>query len=298
MLGRVTTAELEAFVAVAELGSFTDAARRLHLTQPSTTARVQRLESALRTRLLVRTTRTVGPTAAGVQLLESVRPLLDGLDGALRAVRPGSAGRVVVATTPYLATTIVYPLVRRYGRTVPDVEVEVLDVDHPEVLRTLERGDAQLAVLSGAVDGSAGSESLGSDDVVLALPPGHRLQGRGEVDAAELAGCELMLIRPYEVVYSRLACAVRAATGAAPVARWVGSLTTLLGLLAAGGGIAVMTRGAARRDGLPDGSMLRVRGLELRRDYAMVRAPAAVADPAVADFARFVARNVRFPGDA
>jgi len=68
---RIDLSELETFLAVVELGSFSAAATRMHISQPSITARVQRLEERLQSKLLSRTTRKVEPTKAGQRLFDA-----------------------------------------------------------------------------------------------------------------------------------------------------------------------------------------------------------------------------------
>ena len=76
---RVDYLGLEAFVAVAELGSFSRAAQRLNLTQTALSHRIRKIEDDLGTRLLVRTSREVSLTMAGQALLPQVRGKLETL---------------------------------------------------------------------------------------------------------------------------------------------------------------------------------------------------------------------------
>src|SRR5689334_20209802 len=76
-------ADLTAFLAVAQEGSFTRAAVRLGMSQPALSQIMRRLESRLGLRLLRRTTRSVSPTEAGARLLDTLAPALSNLDAAL-----------------------------------------------------------------------------------------------------------------------------------------------------------------------------------------------------------------------
>jgi DNA-binding transcriptional LysR family regulator len=73
-------AELSAFVAVAELSSFTRAAEQLRISTATLSQTIRGLEESLGVRLLNRTTRSVSPTDAGERLLTQLRPLLDGFE--------------------------------------------------------------------------------------------------------------------------------------------------------------------------------------------------------------------------
>jgi DNA-binding transcriptional LysR family regulator len=272
-LEHLTFAELEAFVAVAELGSFTAAAKRLHLTQPATTSRIQRLEATLRTQLLTRSTRRVELTAAGRRLLAGVDPLLDQLDLFLGGFLDDgeAAGRVVLASTPHLATSFLHPALRSFQARRPDVDVVVLDLEYDDVLPAVDGGEADLALLTARAGERPGAVELGSDEVVLVLPPAHGLVGRGRVDLPAVADLELLMIRPYQQVFDQLAAAVRAVTdGPGPGVRWLGNLTTLLGLIDSDAArAAVMTRRAARRHEIAAARIVSVAGVDLRRYYSL-----------------------------
>ena len=69
--------QLEAFVAVVEYGSFSEAARRLYLTQPTVSSHIRTLEEELHTSLILRTTKRVTVTAHGYQLYDSAIRMLD-----------------------------------------------------------------------------------------------------------------------------------------------------------------------------------------------------------------------------
>jgi DNA-binding transcriptional LysR family regulator len=75
---RFELVELETFLAVIELGSFSAAAKKMHVSQPSVTNRVQRLESMLKTRLVERTTRRVTATPDGEELARRAKHALEG----------------------------------------------------------------------------------------------------------------------------------------------------------------------------------------------------------------------------
>jgi DNA-binding transcriptional LysR family regulator len=84
---------LESFVAVAEEGSFTRAALRLHITQPPLSLRIKELEAALKVSLFDRTTRRVRLTAAGQVFLERIRSTMQSLNAAVEASRETHWGR-------------------------------------------------------------------------------------------------------------------------------------------------------------------------------------------------------------
>jgi DNA-binding transcriptional LysR family regulator len=93
-------ADLRAFLAVADLGSFTAAAAELHLSQSALSRRIDKLEGALTVRLFERTTRRVDLTPVGREFARRARELVDGIDESLLGIRDIGArmrGEVTVA---------------------------------------------------------------------------------------------------------------------------------------------------------------------------------------------------------
>jgi DNA-binding transcriptional LysR family regulator len=106
---------LSAFLAVAEARSFTQAAKRLSVSQPALSHAIRGLEEDIGVRLLSRTTRSVAPTDAGDELLRSVGPALTDIRAALDKVsgmRGKPTGRVRLVVSPLAAGS----MIRRYAR--------------------------------------------------------------------------------------------------------------------------------------------------------------------------------------
>jgi len=272
-LRRVTLSDLETFVAVAELGSFSAAAQHLHVSQPAVTNRVQRLEAAIKTRLLTRTTRRVHMTPAGELLFAQASQALDVLDEVLRDLMDSAAqdsSRLVVASTPFTASILLPPLVRAYRNRRPDRDIVILDLSYSEVLAALEGGDAHMAILTEPADDRFVVEAVGSDDVVLIAPPRHALTGRATVSLDALVDQELILIDQYRPLFDSLVNAMNDAGLSPPTARWVRSMSTVLGLFEAGMGLALMTRITAELRCAADVSLMDIEGLTLQRVYSLV----------------------------
>lgn len=120
-------ADLAAFVAVARELSFTRAASQLGMTQSSLSHAIRRLEARLDLRLLSRTTRSVAVTEAGARLLRTLRPAFEGIDqeiDALTSLRQSPAGRIRITTAEHAAETVLWPALRRFMPSYPDINVE------------------------------------------------------------------------------------------------------------------------------------------------------------------------------
>lgn len=122
-------ADLTAFLAVAEARSFTLAAAKLGMSQSALSQIVRRLEERLGLRLLTRTTRSVAPTEAGERLLHTLASALSELDASIAALselRDRPAGTIRITAVEHATETVLWPVLRDFLPTYPDVKVEVV----------------------------------------------------------------------------------------------------------------------------------------------------------------------------
>ena len=122
--------QLETFVCVAELGSFTRAAQALEVAQPALSRQVRALELELRETLFERTGRGVVPTDAGRRLLEHGHAILQGVEAArndLRSRRGEPVGRVMVGLPPSLARRLTPLLIERFRQELPKARLEIVE---------------------------------------------------------------------------------------------------------------------------------------------------------------------------
>jgi DNA-binding transcriptional LysR family regulator len=126
----VTLKHLRGFVAVAEEGSYTRAAERLHLTQSSLTATIKQLEQALGLALFDRTTRYVALTAQGRDLLPGAKRLLQEFDTTvrdIRAVAERRKGHAVVAGAPSVVALLLPRVIHAFRERYPDIRIGARD---------------------------------------------------------------------------------------------------------------------------------------------------------------------------
>jgi LysR family transcriptional regulator, nitrogen assimilation regulatory protein len=142
--------QLEYFVHVAELGSFTRASNFLSVAQPVLSRQVRALEVEFRQALLERNGRGVTLTEAGKRLLEHSRSVLAQIERAQLDMEEGrgtSTGRLAVALPPSLSLTLTAPLVRRFRERFPKATLCVLEGLSTYMLEWLTIGRADCAVV-------------------------------------------------------------------------------------------------------------------------------------------------------
>jgi DNA-binding transcriptional LysR family regulator len=128
-MDRENASDLLAFLAVAGERSFTRAAAKLGISQPTLSETVRGLEDRLGVRLLNRTTRSVTPTQAGERLFLKIGPKFDEMDlelAALVELRQKPAGTIRITSTEYAADAILMPALAKVLPHHPDIKVEVL----------------------------------------------------------------------------------------------------------------------------------------------------------------------------
>jgi LysR family transcriptional regulator, carnitine catabolism transcriptional activator len=283
--------DLETFILVSELGSFSATAALLHVSQSSVSTRVKRLETMLETPLLLRNSRKVSPTEDGERLIQGADRALAGLRGvvgSLLDVADQARQRVVIASTPILAATVLPPLIRDYAARFTDVEVQLLDLSYTGVLDALDSGIADVAVVSDIGDGRFRSEPLGSDAVVLVIPPNHVLVNAKHVTLEELVGETLIVVDLYQPIRDSISAAMREKNLPLPRFISVSNLGTLLGMLNASMGMALMARKRGlRRQSRGDGLAI-IDELELRRNYTLLFPRKAEVSTSVQSFCTFL----------
>jgi DNA-binding transcriptional LysR family regulator len=182
---------LRYFVAVAEEASFTRAARRLSMAQSPLSYQIQQLEATVGARLFDRTSRQVHLTAAGTVLLTRARELLRQADEAIQVTRrvgEGRAGSVSVGCVGSATYELLPRLARTVATRLPEIDLQI----HGEMLareqvRSLRLGRIDIGILRPPIhDDYISVEHLHWDELVVALPPGHRLVDEERIGLGEL----------------------------------------------------------------------------------------------------------------
>lgn len=120
---------LRDFVAVAEIGSFTAATKKLAISQPTLSRRIDALESHLNVQLLVRTARGVKLTQAGEDLLTRARSMVEhatDIEDAILGQDAALEGSVRISITEVLGITWLTPLIADFHQTYPRVRIELI----------------------------------------------------------------------------------------------------------------------------------------------------------------------------
>lgn len=196
---------LEAFLAVAETGSFSLAADKVHLTQPAISKRVAQLESQLETRLFDRIARTTTLTEAGRALLPRAERILQELTETRQAIRDLSgdvAGRLRLAISHHIGLHRLPALLKDFAGRYAEVTVDVEFMDSEVAYEAILHGKFEVAVitLSPEQHPRIVANTVWSDPLLLVVSADHPLSFSASVRLPEL--CQYPAILPGENTYT------------------------------------------------------------------------------------------------
>jgi DNA-binding transcriptional LysR family regulator len=185
-------ANLNAFIAIAEAGSFSEAAERLYLTQPAVSKRIAGLEQQLGVRLFDRLGREVSLTEAGRALLPRAYQILGVLDDTRRALTNLNgevSGRLTLATSHHIGLHRLPPLLRAFTRAHPQVALDIQFLDSEVAYEEILHGRAELAVITLAPETREPMHAVPvwDDPLDFVAAPEHPLARNGAVTLADVA---------------------------------------------------------------------------------------------------------------
>lgn len=190
--------QLRQFLALAHAGNFHRAAAALHMAQPPLSVSIRKLEEELGMRLFERHSRGVTLTPEGEITAAQAREILrqaDELKSFATEVVSGSRGVLnvgFVASATYGAVPTIVPAFRK---RFPAVDLRLKEATTLDIMKGLRQGDLDVGIVRTPVSGTAGLvvTQLMSESLVLAVPHGHRLQSRSEVELEQLRDEPLIL---------------------------------------------------------------------------------------------------------
>ena len=174
-----------AFSTVARTGSFAEAARELHLSQPTLSIAIKNLETALGGKLLARTTRSVTLTPEGKAFHPVARRLLSDWEQSLQDVRNHFAllrGKLDIAAMPTYTINLLPRILANFHRQYPDINVTVHDVVAESVVEMVRQGRCELGVTFDPGDApDLDFQPLYRDRFIAILPSEHPLLDKDQL---------------------------------------------------------------------------------------------------------------------
>src|ERR671936_1225617 len=289
------TRQLAAFCEVVERKSFSQAAERLGVTQPAVSLQIRSLEKRLGVQLLDRSGRQVAPTEAGRRLYRSSQRLL-ALEEQLLAELGDEAegeltGRLEIGASTGPGGTVLPIVLCEFQQRHPGVHVALSVSDTHRVVEQVARRELEFGVV-GAARRHRGVvfEPFFRDEVVLAVPPGHRFAGQ-TIGLEQLREERLIVMQEgagvRQVIEDELR-SIGARLRELDVRTELGLQESVRSAVAAGHGVTFISRTALEAE-LTSGTIAtaRVRGLDPVREIFLVRAAGRSETRAAREFVEF-----------
>lgn len=184
--------DLRVVLAIAETGSFTEAAESLHLTQPAISRRIKAMEANLGVRLFDRLGRDIRPTAAAEVLLPRAREIvlaMQDTETLLRSLDDEVAGTLRLATSHHIGLHRLAPALRTFTERYPDVQLDIRFEDSEEAHTLVRNATTELAVVTLDPNGPGElmAEPIWPDPLSFVAAPDHPLMNTADVSLDDLA---------------------------------------------------------------------------------------------------------------
>lgn len=243
---------LRCFVAVAEELHFGRAAERLHMTQPPLSRQIRLLEHHVGVRLLERNSRTVRLTAAGKAFFPEAARILRIAEEATFAARraaKGEQGSLAIGFTSASGYSLLPEVVRRLRDCAPGVSLTLKELVSTAQVEALNSGELDLGLLRPhPMNDELESRLIASEALMLAIPEGEADNWPLEPTLESLHGKPFVMYSPHEARPFYLMLTERfARAGVVPdIVEHIGQVHTMLALVRAGVGAAMIAEGASR----------------------------------------------------
>lgn len=289
----VTLRQLRTFKTVADLSSFSLAARRLKLSQPSVSYQVKELEETLGLPLLDRLRKRVQLTEAGSLLYSYARRVLDVLDEATVAIeemRGIKRGTLRVGASTTVGIYLLPAALGAFKKLHPGLVISLEIGTRARVQEQVLRNELDLAVVGPALnDPELAITPFLTDELVVVAPANHPMAGRRGISLKDLAGQPFVMREASSGSRWSLEKAARKAGARLQVAMELGSNGAIKHAVESGLGLAVISRYACALE-FSSGRLveLDVRGFPIRRDWHIVHLKRRKLPTSVTSFIEFL----------
>lgn len=185
------TQALEAFIAVAESGSFSEAADQLYLTQPAVSKRIASLESQLECKLFDRISRSITLTESGTMLLPKAKRILQDVSDAAASIKDlqgNVSGRLSMGISHHIGLHRLPPVLKAFRKKYPSVRLDIEFMDSEHAYEQVRHGSMDLAVVTLALEETPPLERcvLWQDELCIVTSNDHPLAQESKITLEQL----------------------------------------------------------------------------------------------------------------
>lgn len=236
------------FLAVAELGSFSKAAERCHVSQPALSVQIQKLEARLGKLLLNRNHRRIVPTDAGQILAKRAKQILELIESVKQEIRNSDkhhSSKVTIGVLPTIAPSFMTQVLDSFVEQHPKIQVCIHENMAEQSLQLIETGKLDLGIFRLPIRESGfQTELLFSEEMMVALPPSHPLVRKKEIFKEDLLSEKFILSEEDHSLGDCLIAFHRQHNFQPRIIFRSGQLATIHSLVAAGKGISLIPQTA------------------------------------------------------
>ncbi len=293
---------LRAFVETVRCGSFSQAAAALHLSQPSVSRRVARLEAEIGHILLERQRPVATPTRAGLELFAFAERTLAEWDRLLPSLPAEGelVGKLHIAASSTPTESVLLPLVTRFVHRHAGVQTQLHGMNSASVEECVQRGHCDVGFIGRSPRNPLLRHvSIAQDEVVLAVPATHPLATRSAVEISALAGEAFVVRETGSGTWDAVQSAISEQGVDLPPRRIVAEVPdgqTQLAAIAAGQGVGFVSLLLAERAYRRGVAVLRLQGMRILRTIQMVYDGRRLS-PVAQAFVAFVQAEGTLPRD-
>jgi LysR family hydrogen peroxide-inducible transcriptional activator len=244
--------QLRYVAAIAQTGNFSRAAEQCHVSQPSLSQQVQKLEEELGGRLFDRMKREAKLTPHGETFLHRALRILEEVDAAKREAADAQKllrGTVTLGVLPTIAPYLLPGIMVKFTAKYPGVEIVIQEDTTTRLLKQALDCEIDFALASRPIhDGRLEVRDLVSEELLIALPPGHRLTRKRVLRPGDLKGERLIVMKEGHCLGDQVLGFCDRFDLHHPISFRSAQLETIQSLVRAGLGISLIPAMAARRD--------------------------------------------------
>ena len=247
--------QLRYLVAVAEEGSFSRAAAKVRVAQPSLSQQIRKLEAEVGQPLFDRLPRSVVLTEAGRCLIDYARQILASIGDARRCVdefKNEVAGRLAVGAIPTIAPYVLPELVGKFQKHYPEVTLEIVEDVTDGIARRVEAGELDVALASTCQQApTLRRESLGSEPLLALVPKGHPLAKKTLVAMDDLKSQRFLLLHEMHCLSQQVNHLLAARRLRPEIALAGSQLGTIANMVAAAIGVSIVPQMMVKHQATP-----------------------------------------------
>ena len=247
--------QLRYFVAVADEGSFSRAAAKVRVAQPSLSQQIRKLEAEIGQPLFDRLPRSVVLTEAGRCLIEYARQILASIGDARRCVdelKGKIAGDVAVGAIPTIAPYVLPELVVTFQNHYPDVTLHIVEDVTAGITRRIEAGELDVALASTCQQSpTLRVELLGKEPLLALVPEGHPLAKQTVVSVDDLKSQRFLLLHEMHCLSQQVHHLLESRRLHPQVALAGSQLSTIANMVAAEIGVSIVPQMMVKHHATP-----------------------------------------------